>query len=153
MEEFIFWSLDDEQDSREVLAEVLSRCKATVTTAGSVAEALRLSRARGPPDVVVSDIGIRLAKMDMTSFESCRALPPERGGRTPAIALTACTLGWRIEPDALVSGFNMHVPKPVERTSELYVVVAQLVKSARSRCIFQRLSASLVAGCAHPRSR
>lgn len=55
-----------------------------------------------------------------------RALPPESGGRVPAIALTAYA---RMENrmKALRAGYQMHVPKPVE-LAELVVVVAILVK-------------------------
>ena len=54
-----------------------------------------------------------------------RALKPESGGRTPAVALTAYA---RVEDrlQALSAGYNMHVPKPVEPT-ELAVVISSLV--------------------------
>jgi CheY-like chemotaxis protein len=46
-------------------------------------------------------------------IRTIRQLPPERGGRTPAIALTA----YAREEDgerAFAAGFQAHVPKPVE---------------------------------------
>ncbi|HEY8077702.1 MAG TPA: hypothetical protein VIF62_26430, partial [Labilithrix sp.] len=57
-------------------------------------------------------------------IQKVRALPAERGGRTPAVALTAYA---RVEDRtrALVAGFNMHVPKPVE-PAELLAVLASL---------------------------
>ena len=50
-----------------------------------------------------------------------RALPPAEGGSTPAVALTAYA---RVEDrtKALVAGFNMHLPKPVQRTELLAVL-------------------------------
>ena len=53
-----------------------------------------------------------------------RALPAASGGKTPAVALTAYA---RTEDrrKALVAGFNMHVPKPVE-PAELVAVLASL---------------------------
>jgi CheY-like chemotaxis protein len=53
-----------------------------------------------------------------------RELPPEAGGRTPAVALTAYA---RTEDRlrAMRAGFEMHVSKPVELT-ELVVVIANL---------------------------
>jgi CheY-like chemotaxis protein len=53
-----------------------------------------------------------------------RALPAERGGQTPAAALTAYA---RVEDRlrVLSSGFQIHLPKPVEPL-ELIVVVANL---------------------------
>jgi CheY-like chemotaxis protein len=55
-----------------------------------------------------------------------RELPPDRGGRVPAIALTAYA---RTEDrlQALRAGYQMHVPKPVE-PDELRAVVASLVR-------------------------
>ena len=55
-----------------------------------------------------------------------RKLPAERGGRVPAIALTAYA---RAEDrmQALRAGYQMHVPKPVE-LAELAAVAASLAR-------------------------
>ena len=57
-----------------------------------------------------------------------RALAPEHGGNTPAIALTAYA---RAEDrlKALMAGFQVHAAKPVDAT-ELLVLVATLVGRA-----------------------
>ena len=57
-------------------------------------------------------------------MERIRSLPPEHGGRIPAVALTAYA---RVEDRlaALSAGYNMHVPKPVE-PAELTLVSASL---------------------------
>ncbi|WP_170319917.1 response regulator [Polyangium spumosum] len=103
--------VDDEEDARSLLRRVLEERGATVTLAASSDEALDdLSRSR--PDVLVSDIG--LPGMDgYALIRSIRTLPPEVGGRTPAIALTAYA---RSEDSqrAFAAGFQRHVPKPVD---------------------------------------
>jgi CheY-like chemotaxis protein len=53
-----------------------------------------------------------------------RALPDERGGRTPALALTAYA-GEDDRALALASGYQAHLAKPVE-PAELSAVVAGL---------------------------
>ncbi|CAN5918969.1 ATP-binding protein [soil metagenome] len=114
--------VDDEADARELLSEVLTSCGASVVTAGSVAEALRLVKERRP-DVVVSDVGMP-GEDGYVLIRQLRALPASEGGRTPAVALTAYA---RLEDrtKALMAGFNMHVPKPVE-PAELLVVLSSL---------------------------
>jgi CheY-like chemotaxis protein len=55
-----------------------------------------------------------------------RALPRERGGETPAVALTAFARS-EDRRRAMLSGFDMHVSKPVE-PGELVAVVARLAR-------------------------
>jgi PAS domain S-box-containing protein len=112
--------VDDELDTRELLKASLSECGAEVSVAGSVREALA-SLGSAIPDLLISDIGIP----DEDGYDLIRlvrALPPESGGKVPAIALTAYA---RVEDrlKALRAGFQMHVPKPVE-LAELLTVVA-----------------------------
>ena len=114
--------VDDEPDARELLSEVLTSCKASVVTAGSVDEALRLVEA-GRPDVVVSDIGMS-GEDGYALIRRLRALPASEGGRTPAVALTAYAR-FEDRTKALIAGFNMHVPKPVE-PAELVAVLVSL---------------------------
>jgi signal transduction histidine kinase/ActR/RegA family two-component response regulator len=119
--------VDDEPDARELLAELLASCDATVWTASSAAEALDLVREH-LPDVLVSDIGMP-GEDGYALIKKLRALPAEEGGRTPAVALTAYA---RVEDrtKALVAGFHMHVPKPVE-ASELLSVLTGLTTMFR----------------------
>ena len=75
------------------------------------------------PDILISDIGMPgLDGYDL--IKQVRALPPDRGGKVPAIALTAYT---RVEDrlHALRAGYDMHVPKPVE-LAELVAVAASV---------------------------
>ncbi|HEY8558827.1 MAG TPA: PAS domain-containing protein [Pyrinomonadaceae bacterium] len=114
--------VDDEPDTRDLLAFVFRRCEALVTEAASVAEALAALEA-GQFDVLVSDIGMP-ERDGYELIKNVRALPPARGGRIPAVALTAYA---RFEDrlKALSAGFQMHVPKPVE-PAELLTIVAGL---------------------------
>jgi CheY-like chemotaxis protein len=102
--------IDDEADAREVVSAMLIRAGAQVTAAGSVAETLELMTTI-QPDVLVSDI----AMPDRDGYELIRLvreLPLDRGGRVPAIALTA----YAREEDrfrALTAGFQAHLAKPV----------------------------------------
>jgi CheY-like chemotaxis protein len=114
--------VEDHDDARELLVQVLEPCKARVSTAANVPDALQLVE-RLRPDVILSDIG--LPGEDGYAFiKKLRALPANQGGKTPAVALTAYA---RVEDrtKALVAGFNMHVPKPVD-PAELMAVLASL---------------------------
>ena len=120
--------VDDEDDTREAMAIGLGRYGARVATASSAREALgALERER--PHVLVADIGMP-GEDGHALLQRVRALPAERGGATPAIALTAYASP-QDRLDALRTGFQMHVPKPVTPT-ELATVVASLVAPARS---------------------
>ncbi|MFO0580336.1 MAG: ATP-binding protein [Polyangia bacterium] len=121
--------VDDEPDARELLVAVLRPCEALVSTASDAAEALRLVQ-EARPDLIVSDIGMP-SEDGFTLIRKLRELPPERGGRTPAVALTAYART-EDEAQALRAGFNMHVPKPIE-PSELLVVLASLSAAATAQ--------------------
>jgi CheY-like chemotaxis protein len=93
-----------------------------VTAAASAWEALAALR-REAADVLVSDL--RLPGADgYDLIRQVRGLDAERGGRTPAVALTGYP---RVEDRsrALDAGYDAHVPKPVAVT-ELVSVVALL---------------------------
>ncbi len=115
--------VDDEKDTRELIAFVLQQCGAVVTLCGSSQEAIeRLERQRF--DILVSDVGMP-GEDGLSMIRRIRRLPPERGGRVPAIALTAYVRS-EDRTHALRAGFNMHVPKPVEPTELAFVIVAVL---------------------------
>jgi len=116
--------VDDEADARELFKAVLEGSGAHVTAVGSGAEAFS-SFTASPPDVVVSDIEMP-EENGYDLIRRLRGLPPERGGRTPAAALTAYA---RAEDRmrALRAGFQLHVSKPVQ-PAELVAVVADLAR-------------------------
>ncbi len=115
-------AVDDEADTRDILVAVLASCGAQATAAASADEVLRLL-GRERYDVLVSDIGMP-EEDGYVLIRKVRALEGGGGGSIPAVALTAYA---RAEDRmrALSSGFQMHVPKPVE-PAELITVVANL---------------------------
>ncbi len=114
--------VDDEPDTRELLAQVLQTRGAHVVIAGSAREALAALDAE-TFDVLVSDI----AMPDEDGYALMRHIrlrPHESGGAIPGVALTAYTR----EEDrvrALAAGFNVHLGKPVE-PEVLLATVARL---------------------------
>jgi PAS domain S-box-containing protein len=114
--------VEDEQDTRELLKTILEGCGAQVTAVSSASEALSALE-RIKPNVLVSDIGMP-AENGYDLIKKIRALEPERGGRIPAVALTAYA-GAKDRRRALLAGFQTHLAKPVE-PDELLAVVASL---------------------------
>jgi PAS domain S-box-containing protein len=120
--------VDDEEDSRELLNYVLNSCGAQVKLANSAEEAFRLIKHQGF-DVIISDIG--MPEEDGLSFiKRVRELPEEQGGNVPAIALTAYARAEDRE-QALDSGFQMHIAKPIE-PNKLIEVVANLALETKA---------------------
>jgi signal transduction histidine kinase/CheY-like chemotaxis protein len=114
--------VDDEKDTRDFVRAVLEKCGSEVTTASSAAEALGVLETQRP-DFLISDLGMP-GEDGYSLIGRVRALPADQGGQTPALALTAyARTGDRLR--VLRSGFQIHVPKPVEPT-ELIVAVASL---------------------------
>ncbi len=115
--------VDDDEDTRALLTALLGRRGARVNAVSSAAEALdALDRARF--DVLVSDIGMPHAD-GYELIKHVRGLAAERGGHTPAVALTAYARA-EDRTRALASGFQLHLPKPVV-PEELVAAVAGLV--------------------------
>jgi CheY-like chemotaxis protein len=102
---------EDDPVSRELVVEMLQPRGATVTAAASAAEALSMIESFNP-DVVISDIGMP-AEDGYMLLSRIRALPPDRCGRVPVIALTALA-----RPEdrrrALDAGFAAHLAKPID---------------------------------------
>jgi hypothetical protein len=115
--------VEDDDDSRKLLGTMLKRHGARVTSTKSAAEAVGVF-SRELPDLLISDIGMP----DEDGYEfirKVRSLPPEKGGRTPAIALT----GYASRKDrerALAAGYHQHMAKPIEQ-AELITAIAALV--------------------------
>jgi CheY-like chemotaxis protein/two-component sensor histidine kinase len=111
--------VDDEQDTRELVAALLTTCGAEVVSVSSATEALdQMKRHRF--DLLISDIGMP----EMNGYDliaRIRELGEEHGGRTPAMALTAYA-GFDDRKRALAAGYEMHIPKPF--------VAAELISAA-----------------------
>jgi signal transduction histidine kinase/DNA-binding response OmpR family regulator len=115
--------VDDEPETRSLIEYVLKQCEARVTAVGSAREALAVIEA-APFDALLSDVG--MPEEDGHSLiRKVRLLPEARGGRVPAIALTAYA---RKEDRTAVfkAGFDVHLAKPID-PGELLVILARLV--------------------------
>jgi CheY-like chemotaxis protein len=114
--------VDDEEDTRDIVGDILRDSGAIVASASSGEEALNALQSLRA-DVIVSDIG--MPEMDGYAFmRRVRSLPTAQGGRTPALALTA----YAQKEDArraFAAGFQMHVAKPVE-SKQLVMLIANL---------------------------
>ncbi len=116
--------VDDEADVRELLIQILVECGVEVVAVATADEAITvLMEQASRLDVLVSDIGMP-NEDGYTLVRRVRSLPPESGGRIPAVALTAYA---RTEDRraALLAGFHSHIAKPVE-LAELIAVIANL---------------------------
>jgi CheY-like chemotaxis protein len=119
--------VDDEEDARTLVCDVLGGRGATVVSAATVDEALARVRIHGA-DVVVSDIGMPDAD-GFALVKRLRSLSAEQGGRTPAIALTAYARPEDRE-QAFAAGFQRHISKPVDLDA-LALAVAELALTTR----------------------
>ena len=120
--------IDDEPDSRELLAVMLTQAGAEVMSVASAAEFLAALESF-QPDVAVSDIG--MPEVDgYTLLRQVRSLSLEQGGQVPAIALTAYA-GEIDRQHAIAAGFQKHIAKPIE-PDQLVVAIVSLL-SGRSR--------------------
>ena len=103
--------VDDDRDSRELLTEMLRVRGVQVTATDSGAACLALLD-REVPDIIISDIAMPgLDGFEM--MEQVRGRPAERGGRVPAVAVSAYARHEDTER-SLASGFEAHLPGPVD---------------------------------------
>lgn len=114
--------VDDEPDARAMVRRLLEDCQVEVIAAASAAEAFE-ALVQWRPDVLVSDIGMP-NEDGYSLIRRVRSLPPENGGVTPAVALTAyARADDRIS--IVAAGFQQHLAKPVE-PAELLTIIASL---------------------------
>jgi PAS domain S-box-containing protein len=111
--------VDDDADARDVMQRLLGLYGAQVSTASSAQEALD-KIGTFHPDVLISDIGMP-QEDGYDLIGRLRSLPPERGGRLPALALTAFA---RPEDGsrAIDAGYQVHLAKPVQPAELLRAV-------------------------------
>jgi signal transduction histidine kinase len=118
--------VDDDPGARELISGMLAGFGADVSVAENGRAALTSLLAQ-PPDVLIADLG--MPEMDgFTLIEQVRALDPDFGGRTPAVAVTAYASP-QDRLRALQAGYQNHVAKPVE-AEELAIVIASLAGRA-----------------------
>ena len=114
--------VDDEPEAREIISTVITRTGAEVTACHSASEALA-TLLEWKPDVILSDIA--MPDEDGYSFiGKVRSLPREKGGETPAAALSAYARDVD-RHQALAAGYQMHIAKPIAAT-QLVTMVARL---------------------------
>ena len=119
--------VEDEADTRTLLALLLEQEGAEVAQAATAEEAMAQVTAFNP-HVLLSDIGLPLED-GYELIQKLRSSPLEAIRRIPAIALTA----YATENDrelALAAGYHLHLVKPVE-PSELIEVVERLAGQLR----------------------
>ena len=119
-------AVDNEPDALSLLRLILESSGAEVATADNGETALTLLR-DGSFDAMVADIG--MPQMDgLELIRSIRRTLPGQKSSIPAAALTAYARS-EDRVSALASGFQMHLPKPVN-ASDLLVAIAALVRRA-----------------------
>lgn len=121
--------VEDEQNSREILATVLSDCGAAITAVATAAEAYEAMQSERP-ELLISDIGLP-GENGYELIKKIRKLPPQQGGHVPAVAVTAYA---RAEDRrrALTAGFQAHISKPVDPAELVHLLAKLLRKSSAS---------------------
>lgn len=113
--------VEDDEDTREVLSLGLTLYGAEVVAVGSASEAMA-ELDKSLPDVILSDIGLP-DEDGLALMRRVRQLPPSRGGRIPAVAVTAFTLA-DDGAEATRAGFQRHFRKPVDTRALFDAVIA-----------------------------
>lgn len=120
--------VEDGEKTRIALAQLLAAQGAIVRAEASAIDALTVFP-RFLPDIVVSDIA--MPQEDGHSLmRKIRALGPERGGDTPAIALTAYAEP-RDRDEAFAAGFQEYLNKPVD-AAKLATTILKLTRPRHS---------------------
>jgi len=116
--------IEDNADTRTMVSEVLIHCGSMVTVYQSADQALA-DLGEFVPTVFICDLS--MPGLDGLNFmRRMRTLPPERGSRIPAIAITAYYEDFAAAA-ALEAGFNAYMTKPI-RLDELARLVSDLAR-------------------------
>ncbi len=112
--------VDDDGESRDVVAAHLEQCHAAVLTAASAAQAMDVL-AHERVDVLLADIGMP----EEDGYSLIRRVR-ERQARCASVPAAALTAFARDEDrrEALRAGFQMHLPKPIDGRSLVEAVAA-----------------------------
>jgi PAS domain S-box-containing protein len=108
--------VDDQPDSREVVARMLEQQGARVQQCDSASSALEILESGSPVQLLIADI----AMPDIDGYELIRRIRAS-GSELPAIAVTAIVRPSDRER-ALASGYAAYCPKPVDGASLAQVV-------------------------------
>ena len=121
--------VDDNEDTRNVLATMLEAHGATVATAASVAEARHALDAR-LPDVLITDLAMPVED-GFGLLEYCRHNSDPRLQVLPILALTAYG-GQQAHDRVIAAGFDAYLAKPVEPVEVGRVVRELALKNSSS---------------------
>jgi CheY-like chemotaxis protein len=121
--------VEDEADSRDLLAALLGAGGAMVTAVPSVPEALAQFD-RDVPDLLIADLGLP-HEDGYSLIRQVRALASGSADRVPAMALTAYARP-EDRDKALAAGFQMHLAKPVA-PDDFMDAVSALARRSRNR--------------------
>jgi signal transduction histidine kinase/CheY-like chemotaxis protein len=121
--------VENEVDSRELLAVTMMTCGAQVMMASSCQEAIdvlqQAALSKNLPHVILSDLGMPKAD-GFDLIRKVRSLAAGEGGRIPLVAVT----GYVDRHDgqrALEAGFFSHVPKPIDPIA----IAVEVARAAR----------------------
>ncbi len=121
--------VDDEPDSRELVATILKRCGGEVRCSKSAADAIRAFK-EWHPDLLISDIAMP-NEDGFILLKKLRSLKSKRAKQIPAVALSA----YASDEDrslALEKGFQLHLPKPIEPDDLVTSIAAALGREVSS---------------------
>ena len=121
--------VDDEPDSRELVATILKRCGGEVRCSKSAAEAIRAFK-EWHPDLLISDIAMP-NEDGFILLKKLRSLKSKRAKQIPAVALSA----YASDEDrslALEKGFQLHLPKPIEPDHLVTSIAAALGRTVEA---------------------
>jgi len=111
--------IDDDEESREVVAAHLHGCQADVATVASAADGFALLQ-QERFDVLLADIGMP-GEDGYSLMQRIRAQRPRASGSIPAAALTALARDEDRER-ALRAGFQLHLAKPIDGSAVVAAV-------------------------------
>lgn len=116
--------VEDDDDIRDLLRNVLVSRGAVLTAVDGTRAAIGALEVQ-TPDIVISDITMP-GEDGHALLRKVRSLPLTRGGRIPAIALTALD-SREARVASRDAGFHYHLTKPVD-ANKLVEIVADLVR-------------------------
>jgi CheY-like chemotaxis protein len=127
--------VEDSDDAREVMEQLLSNAGAVVAASADASAALDWLSSN-VPDVIVSDIG--MPGLDgWGMMELIRSQPRLRADATPAVALTARATPADRER-SMAAGFQEHLTKPVDFVELLRAITRLVAESPQARKNLQR---------------
>jgi two-component system CheB/CheR fusion protein len=121
--------VEDDTTTREGLAELFTGMGASVRMADSTLQGM-IGIEEFHPHLLISDLAMPIED-GFSLIRKVRALPPDKGGNTPALALTALA-GEAEGRRALSEGFQAHLVKPVDLDHLVSAVSELLPKASES---------------------